>query len=287
MKEAWKQIAQVYNTLLPPNRPSKRDLEIYGEFIKPKLKKDINILLFGSTPELRDLLHSTCLVYNANLTMVDMTKDMYEAMTSLMESRNPKEKFLNKMWQDTGLESKSCDLIIADEIIVNIPLEGRDQLFSEIVRLLKDDGLFITRHNEITSADKVLSKDSIREEFQKAVDLKQTVGQTLNNISKLYIHYLAASRPNQGVSIRGIMDQLPHIQESIKDNPEMRSIGNEIVARAKTFESSQDQTWLYKDREHNEQELKRYFKIAASAKPDNYLKAKNNTIYCLSPIQDE
>ena len=76
METAWKQMAQIYNALLPPNRPSESDIRIYGKFIKPRLKKNIIILLFGSTPELRDLLHSACLIYDANLTIVDMTEDI-------------------------------------------------------------------------------------------------------------------------------------------------------------------------------------------------------------------
>ncbi|MFC1656652.1 class I SAM-dependent methyltransferase [Patescibacteria group bacterium] len=287
MKEAWNQIARVYDKLLPPNRPGKIDIEIYGKLIKPKLKKGVNILLLGSTPELRDLLYSSCLAYDANLTAIDISEDMYQAMSLLMEKTNPKEKFVNRPWQSTGLESNSYDLIIGDEVIVNIPLSDRDIFFKEIVRLLKKDGSFITRHNSVIPENKKLNNKKIKEQFQKVVDLEQTIGNALNNISSLYTYYLSSLHPSQNVSIADMIDQIPHFQKIISNDPKMKTIGDEIAERAKIFEASKDQTWVYKDKKFNEFELKKYFRIDTALQPAGYIKAKNNILYSLSPLENE
>jgi SAM-dependent methyltransferase len=284
MEERWTQIARVYDKLLPPNRPSTGDIKVYAELMHQYTKEKMEILLLGSTPELRDLLQTLSIIYDANITCVDLSEDMYQAMSILKEAESSKEIFINKPWQDTGLPKAHYDIVVGDEVIVNVPVEERDQFFKEIIRLLKPTGLFITRHNAVELKDKELNKKLIKEEFRKVLNLEETIGQGLNNISEIYLYHLAFHRCGQKVTTGDVLDACHQLIDEMESDNRMYSILKEMEKRAKLyFEPTRDQTWVYNTRANNEKELEKFFRILKKAKADDYITVDNKYFYVLEP----
>jgi SAM-dependent methyltransferase len=134
------QIAKAWNTYFtPPSRISPDEARKYGQWFKENRGKTACVL--GVTPEIRE--HLTKLGYQT--TCIDINREMICAMDSILKVKNPTERVLNENWLDNSLDDDSFDLVIGDAILPNVAWEERSVLLSEIKRIMKPDGLFITR----------------------------------------------------------------------------------------------------------------------------------------------
>lgn len=141
---AWKQIASDWSTYFtPPSRISKDEIGKYREWlakINPG-KKPLCGLVLGATPELRDAMFE--LGYKVH--SIDINLEMFLAMSELLKNKNPAEVFVKSNWLDNPLASNYFDVIAGDAVLPNIPWDKRQDLISEVRRLLKPDGIFLTR----------------------------------------------------------------------------------------------------------------------------------------------
>ncbi len=139
----WKNIAEMWNTYFtPPSRISPGEVEKYNEWLK-SLKENgaKTALVLGATPELRDALNE--LGYKS--TIIDINMEMIQAMKSVMKTKNPEETIVCSNWLENSLESDYYDVVLGDAVLPNLPYSEREKFFSEVKRLLKPSGVFLTR----------------------------------------------------------------------------------------------------------------------------------------------
>jgi hypothetical protein len=156
-KQEWQKLSNYWNLIAECARPSRKDIEILGAIIHRKIKNIKNpvIVIFGSTPELRDLCFSYSLRYNARIICIELVKDMYLAMTKLMMANNNKEEVVFCDWLKINLPDSLADVVIGDLTEGNITDDNlRPKYLSEVSRILKKNGKYITRHTAYISKNK-------------------------------------------------------------------------------------------------------------------------------------
>ena len=138
----WKAIADMWNTYFTqPSRVSKDESNKYKEWLSKYADPSKKIFLLGVTPEIRKSLAKL----KCDVTCIDINKEMISAMDSLLKVKNPREEILNENWLGNSLPNNSFDIVIGDAVLPNVAWEDRDKLLSEVKRVLKPKGLFITR----------------------------------------------------------------------------------------------------------------------------------------------
>jgi SAM-dependent methyltransferase len=152
----WKIIADNWEKLGPTAKPSMEEIEVYKAVSLLELadKEKINIAICGSTPELRDMCYEYLNDKVESVTCVDATEDMYSAMSSLVKSNNPKERFIHGNWLELSkyFEKESVDIVYGDHIVSNVG--GKEKrLFDEIKTILKKDGCFASKIHHVDITD--------------------------------------------------------------------------------------------------------------------------------------
>jgi hypothetical protein len=137
---SWANYAEIWKKVQPPWRPNKNDINFCEKMIEMVLKseKKPKALVFGSTPEIRDLLAK----YKIKTTLVDANPSMKKAMDSLMKRKNKKEKVIFSNWLNVKLPLNYFDLVFGDGILCNIALGTWKELIFKINNSLKENGLF-------------------------------------------------------------------------------------------------------------------------------------------------
>lgn len=162
-KEKWSEQSRKWSILLPPERPSRGEIEIYEDYLK-KVVHSCNgkckALILGATPELRDLLAR----YNIETTLADVNPIMVEAMNELLEFSEGKEKTIIANWIDIPGESDYYDVILCDHGLHWILYDDWSKFFDNKVHLLKKGGYFI---NNIVTMEK---KDAIQD-IEKIIEI--------------------------------------------------------------------------------------------------------------------
>jgi ubiquinone/menaquinone biosynthesis C-methylase UbiE len=144
-KSYWLKISENWKKVLPPIRPSNADIKTYATLIKKHSgkRKNLKILILGSTPELRDLAHKLC----AETTVADMSSDMIMSMSELMKQKKgiDEEFWIKGSWVNVPLAENYFDAILGDAVSSNMPWKLADDWMHHMTKLLKKDGIFIER----------------------------------------------------------------------------------------------------------------------------------------------
>lgn len=166
----WSKLSEYWDMFAEPSRPSRGDIINYNKLLSEALKskKQADILVLGSTPEIRELLFKFSATHGAKITCLDMTRNMYEAMSNLMDMKNKYEKFVLGNWVDTKFKNK-FDIIIGDYVNGNIGEEYRDRYFKNILSNLKNGGSFITRDCVVNPDCKVKNIEEVFRRHLKEV----------------------------------------------------------------------------------------------------------------------
>lgn len=153
--EKWSKIADNWKALGEPAKPGSEEIDLYKAVTTIELneKDGAKAVIMGSTPELRDM----CYDFGNKLesvACVDVTEDMYQAMSRLIKTKNPKEKFIHGNWLDLKdfFEPKSIDIIYGDHIVSNVGGKEKD-LFDNIKTVMKDDGCFVSKIQHVDIED--------------------------------------------------------------------------------------------------------------------------------------
>jgi ubiquinone/menaquinone biosynthesis C-methylase UbiE len=139
----WKKFALSWSKVTSPGRPSKKERQIFAQQCRKVLSGGTkNALVFGATPELRDILaaHKNCRVHIA-----DVNLEMAIAMTSLTQRKNPGEIWVISDWLKLPLRENFFDLMIADFTFENLPFAAQKKYFENIARWLKPGGYYLER----------------------------------------------------------------------------------------------------------------------------------------------
>ena len=154
-----------------PQRPSKQELKIIKNLLKKLsgklIKKRLNILVLGSTPEYRKLLSK---FRNINVTCVDFSSAMYRGMTAAIGYKPKREILVEENWVDINFHNK-FDLVLGHLVLGNVPHKYQKQFLKNIKNTLKPNACFITRDSRITN--EFLKSKLDLSEFMKAYATKK------------------------------------------------------------------------------------------------------------------
>ena len=137
-KKQWKHHAKTWSLLKPPERPSLQEIKLYEKWVQKKAGG--KAIIYGATPELRDLLAK----YNFDVTLVDREPNMVRAMKELIEVSKGNEKIVIANWLKVPLKSHQYDLILCDHGIHHITFKDWPIFLTEAKRLLKPNGYLTT-----------------------------------------------------------------------------------------------------------------------------------------------
>lgn len=163
---AWQQIAYDWrNYFTVPSRISPQEVKKYREWLEriDKDKKPLKGLVLGATPELRDALFD----FGYQVFSLDINLDMFLAMDELLKNRNQNEVIIKANWLNSPLPDHYFDIVVGDAVLPNIPWEKRLQLLKEVSRLLKSNGVFLTRAFCVPDTKSFSSVEEILEYFSK------------------------------------------------------------------------------------------------------------------------
>jgi hypothetical protein len=133
-----KKQAATWKDFKPPARLSKSEFKVVEGYVK-KLKKDANVLILGSTVELRDL----CYKYGIKPYVVDSKREVYEEWSKYLKNK-PHDFFVNKDWLDMHFDIK-FDLILGDCCFQQLDKRCQKRLYQKMNNLLKEGGKSIQR----------------------------------------------------------------------------------------------------------------------------------------------
>lgn len=152
--ESFETIAKEYHKLAyPPLRPSKDDLRVFEKTLRAAgIGPQSRVLVFGSTPELRDL----ALRHGASVTAADHSPQMMAAMTQLMVENRQREEQLTADWLGIPRDDSSYDIAMGDNFLNMLPSHLSAALVNEISRLPKPGGHVVATFMFLPPDDKKL-----------------------------------------------------------------------------------------------------------------------------------
>lgn len=138
----FQKIAQHWQIIKdPPVRPSNDELSIYEKHFKNlACGKKKNVLIFGATPELRDI----ALKYETNVTSADISWEMLCAMNLLMKEDWHKEILVKCDWLKLPLKDSFYDIAVGDNYLNMLHWPQFEPMIRESHRLLKSGGHLLT-----------------------------------------------------------------------------------------------------------------------------------------------
>ncbi len=280
--EIWQKIHKEYVKLVVPNRMSVDDMKIYARLIKIvlKSKKGQNVMLMGSTPELRRFLFTYTRFFKATIYCVDSSRVMYKAMGDFITKGDLQEKFINADWLKTGLPDDFFDLIIGDEVICNVPIKDHKKLFKEVSRVSKSSGYWITRHNFYLS-NKIKTEDIVLEIVDDLTEKKYSFQEAINYIFILLFYNLAAKNKKHCLNQRQELKEMEKIYTSLKPGLKKEVLKELIRNFKEDWQTSFNYYWHVLSKKESEKELKPFFEMKEVLYAHDYITAGNSPIYLL------
>ncbi|MCX6154096.1 MAG: hypothetical protein NT007_08050 [Candidatus Kapabacteria bacterium] len=147
-----------WNLIIPPSRPSERQLELLKE-LTACIDRRLNVAILGSTIEFRDLLYE---LNFQNIYVFERNEDFYN-LSKKQRIYNNEEIFVQGDWLET-LEKypNHFALIVSDLTSGNISYIHRKKFYLDIENALLNEGHFfdkvLTHSNNFLSIDKLLNK---------------------------------------------------------------------------------------------------------------------------------
>ncbi|MFA7209204.1 MAG: class I SAM-dependent methyltransferase [Parcubacteria group bacterium] len=286
-QKKWARISKHWGNFTEPSRPSRGDIANYNSLLSAALKnrKNPDILLLGSTPEIRDVLFKFSMTHGAKVICADMTREMFDAMSALTDFKNAKEKFVSANWVDMRFDKK-FDVIIGDFVNGNIGDRHKHAYFSNLVSLLKEDGSFITRDCVFTDECKIGSvEQAFRSFLNQARDEEYPMKKAANMAANTLIWASRALNDERKGSLSYFWPELEKFGEKLdsarSEDDILLKIMYQRMMRAWTPYKSK--YWTYNTFEENKRMLEGYFIIKKTLFADDYGKiiTKASPMYLL------
>jgi len=260
-KQSWSKIAKNWETYIPPGRPSKQDCILYDEVIKKTIKGISNskVLVLGATPEIRSFLSKYSLEQGTQVFLIDINKDMVEAMSLLVDFPNNKETVVIKSWLDMDFEENFFDIVIGDLVVTNVALEDKPRLLEKIEKILKPEGRFLTRTRvfdkdleQHTDLAEVLKEYT--EKYRKLeLNLKQLLFYFFEELA--YRSYYLNNKREYG--LKYLTDDLEKLRENTV-NPLEKAVLEKFYS---DYESHSEKVWVVFHRDEDKALFEKFFEI--------------------------
>jgi SAM-dependent methyltransferase len=183
--ELWdEKRAKAWHLFMPPARPSVAEVSIYNHFLKKEKnkKKKIEILLLGSTPELRSIAHAS----GCSLTCVDFNATVFHILSNMVSHKGI-ESFHCCNWLEINT-ARRFDIIFGDGSINMLPGTKHREFLIKVNELLKDDGIAVLRVHVILQP---AFKDPLEVfKWYRNTDKKEAIfTATRNHLDMLWLNY--------------------------------------------------------------------------------------------------
>lgn len=131
-------LANFWKSILPEIRPMPSHVQFWERQLKIIVNgnKDINTLVLGVTPEIRDLLGK----YSVKTTCLDINPKMADAMSLLTKEKNKNEKIIIGNWLNMDSLKNQFDLLISDCPHDNLPISKLEKFFKNLSEAVKLNG---------------------------------------------------------------------------------------------------------------------------------------------------
>lgn len=276
----WQQIAYQWKTYFTiPSRISPQEVDRYREWLKKinKDKKPLKGLVLGVTPELRDALTE----FDYQVYSIDINQDMFLAMDELLKNKDKNEILIKANWLDNPLKDSYFDVIVGDAVLPNIPWNDRDHLLSETKRLLRPDGIFLTRAFCVPDKKYFKNVDEILRHFSKK---KQSIMQSaLEMVLELQIlTYDPKDHLGSFAKAKKVLEEYRKKNGSKFKDRNLQKI-HDIVWNfwCKKFVNK---VFVYVYRKEEEKDYERYFEIKEIFEAKDHDYSKITPMYFLKPL---
>jgi SAM-dependent methyltransferase len=292
-KEKWAKMSYIWGLVRRPGRPSSGDLKNYRELVMSAGKYG-NILILGSTPEIRDMfIDMNKEGIKINVTCIDMVEDMYNAMKNLMKGSSTEEKFVNGNWLHLSnvLKESSFDIVIGDWVSVNVGPD-RAKFYEEIKKVLVPGGYFIERSGMIAVETPKIGKNVdelysiVKKQSERVKKGEISKDQAWNYfistlmMSAYYLNDL--NRIDWGDSY---ITEIREVEKLVQKN------GDEVERYIfekfnEVFGPTSGKYWTILKRDEQEEIYKKYFSIVDIRISEDYddVKVKESPIYLLKSL---
>lgn len=154
----WENQIDIWNTVSSPVRPNAEEIKIYKKILT-KIPGEKNILLLGSTPEIRDIFMS---FPAAKVYLADFSYRMPLAMLKFTKNTDPaNEIWVKANWLDLPFSKNFFDVVMGDLVLQQFPPPVEELFLKKISGILKPTGHFISRFNFISHEMQTDSLESI------------------------------------------------------------------------------------------------------------------------------
>lgn len=269
-KQQWEKIMETWNMQTEPGRPNKEVVLIFYKFIKEKIKSGLVVVILGSTPEYRDLGYMLSKIYNAKIIAIDKSEKNYSAMTQLQAFPNEKEKFLCESWIKTSLPKNSVDIILGDCPFSNIPENLRASFFEEIQRMLKKNGLIISREDVIPNnfSKKINFQNELKKQAQKLLDGEITLREAASSFCESISRVCAIKNKD----ITHLDYFLKDFQIAFKKCEKSKNLIDKasfaiLEISKQTYFSAPEKIWIIRKQKNFEREVNKFFQIQEKIVP--------------------
>ncbi|MDP1884549.1 MAG: class I SAM-dependent methyltransferase [Candidatus Moranbacteria bacterium] len=286
-RKKWQALSVSWQNFTEPSRPSRGDVINYNKLLVEALKgkEGASVLVLGSTPEIRELLFKFWITKKIKVVCADMTREMYDAMSELVDNKIKDEKFVVANWLDMKFDHK-FDVVIGDFVNGNIGEKYKDAFFNNIESLLKTNGYFIHRDATVSSDCKIPNVEYVFKKFVKEVMTEEYTLKKAANMAANYLVWASWFKNNSNKTSLAYFWR--DIEKFGKKIAEAKSEKN-LIARAifERFLSAwgpyKDKYWTYNTIQTDNKILKKYFKIKKVLFADDYFTkvAKNSPMYML------
>ncbi|MFA4881086.1 MAG: methyltransferase domain-containing protein [Candidatus Doudnabacteria bacterium] len=161
----WNSYIELWQGIQPPWRPNQNQLDFYLKYLKKYLIKQPKpkVLIFGSTPETRDI----CAKLKLNVTCFDANEGMYYGMKKMMRQDPKKEKFIQGKWENTDqfFQKEEFDIVFSDETQVNMVLKDWGKNFRDINIILKKNGFYFFS-TMVANLDQKITFEKVFKKYQ-------------------------------------------------------------------------------------------------------------------------
>lgn len=254
----WEENSQRWHASGSPWRPSPGDIELYHKLGGEKLKR--KVLVLGATPELRDLV-ARC---GGRITLIDISPAMIGRMTSLLTYSDPcNEIWVKCDWSEAPFSDSSFDLVVGDMPWWVLSVVKQSEVRDEIARVLKSDGLLVTR---IRMRDPERSKhDAVKiiRQYLDELDQNPSASKSIRSAMISYLYDIAVDVEAQRINSAKTKEVLLHTAVSIT-NP----VHREFVDKA-TFHILYND-WTTQTRDELLGIFEKKFSIVKEAKAGDY-----------------
>ncbi len=246
-------VAKQWSVYKPPITPSKSECQIIKRYILKSKKKNLKILILGSTPEFRDLAHQL----RAEVFCIDVSFRMLQGLVPLMKNKSEalRETWIISDWLKAPLKENYFDFILGDFVIGNLPIKLWSDFFVKMKSLLNLGGFFITRHYWV---DKNLDSGKIVEKVLRYGDFK---GKPINVFSLDILMSVWRKRGKEySLNIAEVNKFLERMMTKEKDKKKQKRM-RELINLYKIYYPSSGKTWWALDKDRNDKLMKKYFKV--------------------------